>query len=101
MGSGTTVGEAHKLGCTVLGRDINPIACESVRIALGPLIERRSNKPTFNLPIGVGKRIRELYHAKDVDDQWCDVLYFFWVKTLSCPVCSSTVEFFPARYFRS
>src|SRR5438874_8990598 len=24
MGSGTTIGEAHKLGCTALGRDINP-----------------------------------------------------------------------------
>ena len=37
MGSGTTVGEAHKIGCTALGRDINPVACESVRVALGPL----------------------------------------------------------------
>lgn len=37
MGSGTTVGEAHKLGCIALGRDINPVACESVRIALGKL----------------------------------------------------------------
>ena len=33
MGSGTTVGEAHKLGCVALGRDINPVACESVRVA--------------------------------------------------------------------
>jgi len=31
MGSGTTVGEAHKLGFTALGRDINPVAVESVR----------------------------------------------------------------------
>src|SRR5215813_11123873 len=26
MGSGTTVGEAHKLGLVALGRDINPVA---------------------------------------------------------------------------
>src|SRR5271166_3001190 len=26
MGSGTTIGEAHKLGMTALGRDINPVA---------------------------------------------------------------------------
>src|SRR5260370_16415745 len=37
MGSGTTIGEAHKLGFTALGRDINPVACESVRVSLGPL----------------------------------------------------------------
>ena len=34
MGSGTTIGEAHKLGFTALGRDINPVACESVRVSL-------------------------------------------------------------------
>src|SRR3989344_4811730 len=33
MGSGTTIGEAHKLGFTALGCDINPVAAESVRIA--------------------------------------------------------------------
>src|SRR2546430_10766783 len=26
MGSGTTIGEAHKLGLTAIGRDINPVA---------------------------------------------------------------------------
>ena len=34
MGSGTTIGEAHKLGLTALGRDINPVACEAVRVKL-------------------------------------------------------------------
>ena len=29
MGSGTTVGEAHKLGMTAIGRDINPVAFRS------------------------------------------------------------------------
>ncbi len=43
MGSGTTVGEAHKLGLTALGRDINPVAVESVRVALGPLDRARSS----------------------------------------------------------
>ena len=37
MGSGTTIGEAHKLGLAALGRDINPVAVESVRVALGPM----------------------------------------------------------------
>jgi hypothetical protein len=37
MGSGTTIGEAHKLGFTALGRDINPVAVEAVRVALGSL----------------------------------------------------------------
>jgi len=97
MGSGTTVGEAHKLGCTVLGRDINPIACESVRVALGPLEEQQIQHAYFQLIEGIGKRIRGLYRTKDADGQGCDVLYFFWVKTIECPMCSSAVELFSTR----
>src|SRR3954471_14356006 len=37
MGSGTTVGEAHKLGYTSLGRDINPVAVRAVEVALASL----------------------------------------------------------------
>ncbi|MEZ4737010.1 MAG: DNA methyltransferase [Caldilineaceae bacterium] len=76
MGSGTTVGEAHKLGCTVLGRDINPIACESVRVAMGPLEEQPIQQAYFQLTEGIGKRIRDLCRTKDADGHWCDVLYF-------------------------
>ena len=41
MGSGTTVGEAHKLGCTAIGRDINPVAYRLVKTALSPLSQKR------------------------------------------------------------
>src|SRR5207245_11603244 len=37
MGSGTTLGEAHKLGMIALGRDINPVAVQAVSVALGAL----------------------------------------------------------------
>ena len=46
MGSGTTIGEAHKLGLTAIGRDINPVAVEAVRTALGPM-DKDSLKRTF------------------------------------------------------
>ena len=45
MGSGTTVGEAQKLGCTVIGRDINPVAYRTVRVASRPDRPRRSSRP--------------------------------------------------------
>lgn len=99
MGSGTTVGEAHKLGCTVLGRDINPIACESVRIALGPLDQKAIQQAYQQLAENVGKQISALYRAKDPAGQACDVLYFFWVKTIPCPVCSAMIDLFPSRIF--
>ncbi|MGH9424739.1 MAG: adenine-specific DNA methylase, partial [Terriglobia bacterium] len=97
MGSGTTVGEAHKLGCIALGRDINPVACESVRVALGPL-DRNSLRAAYSdIAATVGKRLRELYTSEDEAGQLCDVLYFFWVKQVNCLHCSATVELFSSR----
>src|SRR6266436_5133465 len=63
MGSGTTIGEAHKLGCTALGRDINPVAVEAVATALGPMEQRKIQTAFDDLSEGVGKKIRTLYES--------------------------------------
>ncbi|OHB67493.1 MAG: hypothetical protein A2Y77_05870 [Planctomycetes bacterium RBG_13_62_9] len=94
MGSGTTIGEAHKLGYTAIGRDINPVAVEAVRIAMGRL-DRAAVVDAFrSLDRDVGQRIRRLYKAKDARGVECDVLYYFWVKAVRCPLCSNRVELF-------
>jgi len=99
MGSGTTIGEAHKLGFAALGRDINPVACESVRVALGPL-DRDALLGAFGqLSGGVGERIRRLYRTGDHAGHECDALYFFWVKVVPCPACSADVDLFPSYIF--
>ncbi len=99
MGSGTTIGEAHKLGFTAFGRDINPVACESVRVSLGQLERNALMKAFGQLSAGVGERIRALYETADAEGHVCDALYFFWVKTLPCPACSSIVDLFPTYIF--
>ena len=43
MGSGTTLGEALKLGCRVVGRDINPVAHFAVRNAFAVSFPRESS----------------------------------------------------------
>src|SRR2546426_6387715 len=78
MGSGTTIGEAHKLGFTALGRDINPVACESVRVALGPLHRDALLQALAQLSSGVGEKIRALYRTTDGEGHVCDALYYFW-----------------------
>jgi putative DNA methylase len=99
MGSGTTVGEAHKLGCVALGRDINPVACEAVRVALGPLDRRRLEEAFGELAATSGEQIRGLYQAPDEQGRLTDVLYYFWVKWLPCPSCGSPVDLFASRIF--
>jgi putative DNA methylase len=97
MGSGTTIGEAHKLGCSAFGRDINPVACESVRVALGAL-DRFKLKGAFTyLSSTVGPRIRKLYQSTDEHGHPGDVLYFFWVKYVPCPNCSTDLDLFSSR----
>ncbi len=96
MGSGTTIGEAHKLGLTVLGRDINSVAVEGVRTALGPM-DRASLEDAFaELMHGVGKRILALFRSQDAKGRPCNVLYFFWVMQGPCPSCREAVDLFPS-----
>jgi putative DNA methylase len=99
MGGGTTIGEAHKLGFVALGRDINPVACESVRVSLGQLNRDALLKAFGKLSADVGERIRTLYKTTDADGNICDALYFFWVKTLPCPACFANVDLFPSYIF--
>jgi len=99
MGSGTTIGEAHKLGFIALGRDINPVAVESVRTAFGPMDVRALAAAFTYLQEGVGQRIRDLYRAKSSMDQASDVLYNFWVMQASCPRCARPVDLFSSYIF--
>lgn len=99
MGSGTTIGEANKLGMTALGRDINPIASESVRVALSPLNRKRLQSAFHQISSTISHQIRELYSAKDENGNPCEVLYYFWVKQAKCPNCYESVDLFSNYVF--
>ncbi len=96
MGSGTTIGEAHKLGLTALGRDINPVAAESTRVAFGPLDRGELEAAFRKLERGVGRRIQQLYLTCDSRGRPAETLYYFWVMQAGCPHCSTQVDLFPS-----
>ncbi len=99
MGSGTTVGEAVKLGCKVIGRDINPVAYNAVRAALGPYTREDLTRALRWLDSRVGEKLRNLYRTVDSQGQQCEVLYYFWVKVVPCPACGVEVRLFPSYVF--
>lgn len=99
LGSGTTVGEAHKLGFTALGRDINPVAVESARVSFGPMDKESIEKAYQQLSVRVGEQLMDLYRSLDSNGQACDVLYYFWVMQASCVGCSQSVDLFTSRVF--
>jgi adenine-specific DNA methylase len=99
MGSGTTVGEAVKLGARAIGRDINPVAHFLVRNALA-LHDRKEILTEFNrIAADVSETIQSFYKTELPDGREATVLYWFWVKTVSCPDCSEEVDLFGSRIF--
>lgn len=99
MGSGTTVGEALKLGCTAIGRDINPVAHRMVRVGLGELNRVDLDSQFRQIEATAGPAIRSLYETKDSNGQPSVGLYYFWVKVLDCPGCGKPVDLFPSYIF--
>jgi adenine-specific DNA methylase len=96
MGSGTTIGEAYKLGYTALGREINPVPVRAARVALGNLDKTAIVRTFDQVRRQVADSIKGLYKARDASGIVCDVLYYFWVKTTVCPGCTRRVDLFPS-----
>lgn len=98
MGSGTTIGEALKLGARAIGRDINPVSHFIVRNALG-VHSRAKVLETFRaIERDVAERIKHFYRARS-GAALVDVLYYFWVKVVPCPQCERGVDLFSSYVF--
>ena len=99
MGSGTTIGEAVKLGARAIGRDINPVAHFLVRNALA-VHDRAAILAAYSgIERDVADEVRRYYRATLADGRTVDVLYYFWVKTADCPACKAGVDLFASYIF--
>lgn len=84
MGSGTTLGEAVKLGAKAIGCDINPVSTFLVRQAFTPASEAELRAAFDRLERDVAKEIRRYYRTRDPwTGESIQVLYYFWVKTVT------------------
>lgn len=97
MGSGTTLGEALKLGAKAVGCDINPVSSFLVRQALTPVPEEALRAAFAVLEAEVAPDIRRYYQTRDPEtDALIPIMYAFWVKVLDTP-CGEEVPLF-SRY---
>lgn len=86
MGSGTTLGEAVKLGAKAIGCDINPVSTFLVRQAFTPASEAELRAAFDRLERDVAPEIRRYYQTRDPQTgELIQVLYYFWVKTVTTP----------------
>ena len=99
MGSGTTIGEAAKIGARAIGRDINSVAHFLVRNALA-FHDRDAVLRTFrDIECDVADQLCSHYKTTLPDGTKCAVLYYFWVKQVDCPECAEQVDLFSSRVF--
>jgi adenine-specific DNA methylase len=99
MGSGTTLVEARKLGCRVIGRDINPVAYFLVRNAFNSLSLKAVTETFREIEADTAPDIQRYYETQLSDGRPAQVLYYFWVKHLACPQCDARVDLFDSRVF--
>jgi len=86
MGSGTTLGEAVKLGAKAVGCDINPVSTFLVRQAFTAVPEAELHAAFKQLERNAASEIRRYYQTRDPETgTWIPVLYYFWVKTVTTP----------------
>lgn len=99
MGSGTTIGEALKLGCRAIGRDINPVAHFAVRNALARHSREEVIREFKAIEDDVAGQIQHFYQARLPEGGMARTLYYFWVKVIDCPNCSAPVDLFGSYLF--
>lgn len=86
MGSGTTLGEALKLGCKVIGYDINPVSTFIVKQALTKVTEQELRQTFDHIQAEVSQEIQKYYQTQDPETgEQIPVLYYFWVKIVETP----------------
>jgi putative DNA methylase len=90
MGSGTTLGEALKLGCSVVGCDVNPISSFLVKQGLTRVDETALRRAFDKLEEEAAPEIRRLYETTHPESgRTLQVLYYFWVKVVETPAGES------------
>lgn len=99
MGSGTTLGEAAKLGAKPVGCDINPISTFAVRQALTTVDIDELVSTFHKLEVEVKPEIGRYYTTLDRKTNLpIPVLYYFWVKLVETPG-GETVPLFNSYVF--
>jgi len=97
MGGGTPLLEANRLGCNVLGYDINPMAQWIVREEIENIDLAEYRKAAERVLADLEAKIGHLYRTQCLlcGSMAAPVKYFLWVKIHTCTKCGHEVDLFP------
>jgi putative DNA methylase len=94
MGGGTTVVEALRLGCKVIGLDVNPVAWFITKKSVEPVDLNKLQEAFKRLERTVAPEILRWYRTQCPKGHEADVMYVFWVKTVECSSCGKKTRLF-------
>ncbi len=96
MGGGSPLVEANRIGCNVIGYDINPMSYWVVKEELEYLDLKEYEKAASALRKHLQKEIGHLHQTKCLKCSGdAQVKYFLWMKTAVCGHCSKTYDLSP------
>lgn len=96
MGGGTPLVEANRMGCDVVGYDINPMSYWIVRQEIEHLDLAKYRRAVMGLRGKLAARIGDIYSTRcDRCSEDVPVKYWLWVKTLPCQKCSKAIDLLP------
>src|SRR5438067_533035 len=97
MGGGSPLLEANRLGCDVIGYDINPMSHWIVSEELAHINLKQYRSAGARLRAALETKIGHLYRTTCLScgSKKAHVKYFLWVKTQSCSNCANEVDLFP------
>jgi putative DNA methylase len=96
MGGGTPLIEANRVGCDVIGYDINPMAYWIVHQEIENLEVESYRKAADDLIFRLDNKVGHLYRTKCLEcgSENAQVKYFLWVKVQSCRYCGKEIDLF-------
>ena len=97
IGGGTPLIEANRVGCDVIGFDINPMATWIVQEEITRIDLRLYRETANELISSLGHEIGDFYvtNCPTYGDKNVPVKYFLWVKVLDCEKCGAEIDLFP------
>ena len=97
MGGGIPLLEANRVGCNVIGYDINPMAYWIVKQEIERIDLDQYGIVAEKLRNELDKKIGHLYRTRCIrcGDRSVPVKYFLWVKVKRCGHCGEEISLFP------
>ena len=92
VGGGTSVVEASRLGATVIGVDVDPVACAVTRFELEMETLPDLRDALKDLQRTVGASLRPLYTHVDERGVERPILHHFWVQAVECRDCGQALS---------